>query len=233
MRKMLAAGIGTALLLLVPLQALAQEEYTDPELGSHIQPAKPKGRQPIPRKQFDKAVEKLFKQADTNGDGTITLAEFNAVINARKAAVIQSRFDSIDTNRDKSISFAEFDAWQRSLGSVALAANGSADQDLAIVPEDIKPDVGRTENDEVVARLIEPLNPTMLTAANTNYDAGVSLAELLAYEGKRWDAADTNHDGWLTIDEIANLHVGGGGFGGRGGGFGERRGPGGPRAHRR
>lgn len=227
MRNVLA-GIGTALLLMAPLHALAQDSgvpggYDDPELGSHIVPEKPKGRQPIERKQFDKAVEKLFKQADTNGDGTITLAEFNAVIEARKAAVIQSRFDSIDTNHDKSISLAEFDAWQRSLGSVAMAASGSADQALGIVPEDIKPDNGRTANDAVIARLIEPLNATMLAAANTNYDAGVSLAELLAYEGKRWDAADTNHDGWLTIDEIANLHVGGGRNGG----------PGGPRARRR
>jgi hypothetical protein len=54
---------------------------------------------------------------------------------------------------------------------------------------------------QVAGRLIEPLNATMLAAANTNYDAGASLAEILAYQGKRFEAADRNTDGWVTEDE--------------------------------
>jgi Ca2+-binding EF-hand superfamily protein len=204
MRKVIA-GIGSALLMLAPLQAVAQVEGTsgdtDPDLGSHIQPGKPQGPRPIERKKFDEAVAKLFKQADTNGDGTITLAEFNAVIEARKSAAIGERFAEMDTNHDKSISFDEFAGWQRSLGSAVLsdkAIGGS----LAIVPEDIRLDTGRTFNDELLSRMVEPLNATMLVAANADYDAGVSLAELIAYEGKRFETADTNHDGFLTQDEI-------------------------------
>tara|TARA_R110000787_G_scaffold9028_33_gene31641 strand:+ start:7051 stop:7209 length:159 start_codon:yes stop_codon:yes gene_type:complete len=28
------------------------------------------------------------------------------------------------------------------------------------------------------------------------------LAEFAAYQGKRFDAADANHHGWLTMDEL-------------------------------
>ena len=48
---------------------------------------------------------------------------------------------------------------------------------------------------------VEPLNATMLAAANADYDAGASLAEIAAYEGKRFEAADLNKDGWVTEDE--------------------------------
>lgn len=237
MRKLLA-GIGSALVLLAPLHAIAQttgtEGDTDPDLGSHIQPAGPKPPEPLSRKKFDDGIAKLFKMADTNGDGTITLAELNAVIDARKQVVIGARFAQIDSNHDKSISFDEFSQWQRSLGSAVLSDSAATGNDLAIVPEDIRLDPGRTVIDELLSRMIAPLNATMLVAANTDYDAGVTLAELNAYESKRWDAADTNHDGWLTQDEIGIYlpqargdgdGVGGpGGFGGRGGG---RGGPGG------
>jgi hypothetical protein len=208
------AGIATALLLLAPLQAWAQDDgsgggypavggaggFDDPDLGSHIKPGGPRGPQPIERKKFDEAVAKLFKSADSNGDGTITLAELNAVIDARKQAVIGARFAQVDTDRDKSISFDEFSQWQRSLGSAVLSDSAATGQ--LIVPEDIRYDPGRGDNDQLLAQLIEPLNATMLVAANTDYDAGVTLAELTAYEGKRWDGADANHDGWLTADEI-------------------------------
>jgi len=227
MRKTMA-GIAMALLLLAPLQAWAQDAGggpqagdADEELGSHIKPAGPRPPQPIERKKFDEAVAKLFKLGDSNGDGTITLAELNAVIDARKQTVIGARFAQIDTNRDKSISFDEFSQWQRSLGSAVLSDSAATGQ--LIVPEDIRYEAGRSDNDQLLAQLIEPLNATMLVAANTDYDAGVTLAELTAYESKRWDGADANHDGWLTPDEIGIYlpHARGergerGGFGGRG-----------------
>ena len=234
MRKMLAA-VGTALILLAPLSALAQDIDPgggDDDLGTHIKPSGPRPPQPIERKKYDEAVAKLFKMGDTNGDGTITLAELNAVIEARKTTAIGARFAQIDTNRDKSISFDEFVQWQRSLGSAVLS-DAATGEGMAIVPEDIRLEPGRSDNDQLIARLIEPLNATMLVAANTNYDAGVSLAELIAYEGKRFAAADTNHDGWLTQDEIGiylpEIHRGAGaggpgGRGGFGGGGGGRRG---------
>jgi Ca2+-binding EF-hand superfamily protein len=243
MRK-LWAGFGSALLTFAPLHAIAQDDGstpvptsqstgdTDPDLGSHIRAGAPQGPKPIERKQFDEAVAKLFKQADSNTDGTITLAEFNAVIEARKTAAIGARFAAMDTDRDKSISFDEFVRWQRSLGSAVLS-DSAIGGSLAIVPEDIRYDPGRSDNDKLIARLIEPLYATLLVAANADYDAGVSLAELDAYEGKRFDAADTNRDGFLTHEEIG-IYLpkigegadaeGSGGFGGERGGRGRPRG---------
>jgi hypothetical protein len=83
------------------------------------------------------------------------------------------------------------------------------------IVEAVMPDVGE---DRALARLIEPLSGTVIARANTNYDAGVSLEELLAYEGKLFDTADTDHDGYLSMEELRPK-----------GKDGERmRGPGGP-----
>jgi len=65
-----------------------------------------------------------------------------------------------------------------------------------VIPE------SRSATGRAIARLVEPLGSTVITAANTDYDAGTSLAELIAYEGKRFEAADTNHDGRITVDEM-------------------------------
>lgn len=209
MRNFLA-GIGSALVLLAPLHAAAQDDnvpggFGDSDLGSHIQPGAPPKTPPLKREKFDQAVARLFKQADANNDGTVTLAEFNAVIDARKATIIGQRFQTIDADGDKSISLAEFTQWQRSLGSLVLADRGSGQQAVAIVPEVLAYQPGRGDNEDIIARLIEPLSATLIVAANTDYDAGASLAEVTAYEDKHFAAADLNHDGYLTSDESARL----------------------------
>jgi hypothetical protein len=206
MRRILA-GTGGALLLLAPLHAMAQGVpggFSDQDLGSHIQPGKPlPSIRPFERKRFDQAVGKLFKLADTNHDGTITLAEFNAVIAGRENRVIAERFDAIDTNHDHEISQAEFTQWQHGLGSAALSSSAAKPELGGLVAEEIRYPAGYGPRDEALSRLILPLTATMLVSANTNYDAGVSLDELVAYEGKRFEAADSNKDGWLTQAEIA------------------------------
>jgi len=175
----------------------------------------------LERAKFDAAVAKMFAAVDTNRDGTITVAEFQALIAARKEQAIAERFAAIDTNRDKSLSYAEFSQWQHGLGALALSdadAGGGG-----MVAEEIRYQPGRGREDQMIADVIEPLKTTVIAAANTNYDAGASLAELTAYEGKRFDALDTNHDGWVTEDEFQA------GRRGRPGGPGDTGGPG-PRA---
>jgi hypothetical protein len=62
----------------------------------------------------------------------------------------------------------------------------------------------------------------VIAKANLNYDTGVSLEELLAYEGARFDKADANHDTYLVREELDGLRSGpnggpaGGPMGGRG-----------------
>ncbi len=73
--------------------------------------------------------------------------------------------------------------------------------------------------DRIVQRLIGPLDAVAIAGANSNYDAGASLAELLAFERAKFDAADKDHDGALNGAELRAAGLEGrrpGGFGGDG-----------------
>ena len=207
MRSVVAAW-GVALALLAPVAAAAQNNgqagiSARADGFEHLTRGEPRPTvgEALRRDRFDEAVGKLAASADSDRDGTVTLAELRAVIGARKDAAIRDRFATVDANRDKTLSYAEFDQWQRGLGSLALSDEAAATASAALVAEDVRPEPMRDPGGKVLARLVEPLNATMLAAANTNYDAGASLAEILAHEGKRFDAADANKDGWVTEDE--------------------------------
>jgi len=144
----------------------------------------------------------MFASGDSDRNGLLTLAELRAAIEARKDAAIRSRFAGVDADRNQAVSFAEFNQWQRSLGSVVLSEEGAAAASNTVVSEDIRPEPVRGRGGLVLARLVAPLNATMLVAANADHDGGASLAEVAAYEGKRFEAADANSDGWVTDDEL-------------------------------
>lgn len=212
MRTGTVAALAGALALLAPVPAWSQDNGQDGEAGmgtpadgfEHLTRGEPR-RTPgeaIRRDRFDDSVEKMFASADTDRDGQVTLAELRAAIEARKVAAIQGRFASIDADRNQSVSFAEFDRWQRSLGSVVLSDEGAAAASNTVVAEDIRPEPIRGPGGPVLARLVVPLNATMLVAANTDHDGGASLAEVAAYEGKRFEAVDSNDDGWVTDGEL-------------------------------
>ena len=207
------ATLGAALVLLAPVSAWPQDNSQDglPGMGTpregfeHLTEGEPRRRpgEALRRDRFDEAVEDLFDSADADSNGTLTLAELRAVIEARKVAAIRSRFAGIDADRNQSVSFAEFDQWQRGLGSIVLSEEGAAAASNTVVSEDIRPEPMQGPGGQVLARLVEPLNATMLAAANTNYDAGGSLTEILAYQGKRFEQADANTDGWVTDYELS------------------------------
>lgn len=190
--------------------------------------AQPKPLPPIKRTALDEPVERMFRAADGNHDGTVTLAELEAVIAARREAIIRARFERIDTDHDGHVTIAEFMAWQKGLGSVAAGEDRTVADRGGPVPETIAPELGTKMQDRVLALLIEPLSAMTIVDANTNYDGGISLDELLAFERKRFDDADFDHDGTLSADEVQEmmrkLTKARGGLGGLGG----PGGPGGP-----
>lgn len=217
MRALLTAGLTLA--LLVPAAASAQ---TMPDGGGQggppgggpppgmQRPPRIKPPEPIARKDFDRAVEKLFRAGDADRDGQVTRGEVAGMIEARKTRVVAERFAAIDADRNQAISMAEFAAWQGQLGSAVLDEGASAGRPLGeLVAEEVRVEFKDDMEGQALSRLIEPLNAVMLATANTDYDGGVSLAELLAYQGRKFDAADTNKDGWLTMDEIQKLAPGG------------------------
>lgn len=167
---------------------------------------------PIPLKKYEAAVESMFRTADANKDGMVTLAEFQGVITARRNALIHQRFLSVDTNKDGRIDEAEFIAWESRKSGAELSEDGGEFGD--IVPDVIFPDLGDGERDLALRMAVEPLGPVVIAKANVDYDAGISLAELQAYERIRFDKADTNKDLFLSREEINAMR------GGRGGGAG-------------
>lgn len=167
--------------------------------------SRPKPMPPIPRAALDEPVKAMFRAADGNHDGIVTLAELEAVIAARREAIIRARFERIDSDHDGHITMDEFMAWQKSLGSVAAGQDRALTDRGGPVPETVGPELGVKMQDRVLAALIEPLSAMTIVDANTNYDAGVSLDELLALERKRFDAADSDRDGQLSVDEVQEM----------------------------
>ena len=210
--KSVVAALGAALALLAPLPAWSQVDPLDGQPGmgmpaagmEHVVPGEPRADpgEAVKRSRFDNAVEKMFASADTDRSGLVTLDELRAGIETRRDAAIRGRFASIDANRDRSVSYDEFNQWQRSLGSANLSDELASNASNTVVSEDIGPEPERGPGGLTLGRLVAPLNATMLTAANTDYDAGASLAEVEAYEARRFDTFDTNDDGWVTEGEL-------------------------------
>ena len=200
---------------LAPAAAWAQQQqpgddehgggYVQDGFDDNLRPNRPRVRQPDPieRKDFDELVGRMFAVADTSRDGIVTLAEFQGMIAARKDEAIANRFASIDTDRNRALSLEEFGRWQHGLGSSVLsdadAGGGALGFAEVVVAE------ARGRNGAALSALIEPLGSTVITAANTDFDAGTSLAELIAYEGKRFEARDANHDGRIAGAELPDL----------------------------
>jgi len=194
------ASLLAALMLLSPQAAAAQSTSFDADT-SRITPGPPPGTKPLTRARFDDSVARLFAAGDSNRDGTITLAEFNAIVGAARDRAIGERFAAIDSNRDKALSLAEFAEWQRRMGSTVLA-DGSAAGGGGLVAEEIMIDFGRGDDDVLIERVIEPLTATALVEANEDYSSGVTLAELVAWEARAFDRADENDDNFVTVGEI-------------------------------
>lgn len=173
-----------------------------------------KEMKPVKRDKIDKPVTAMFRTADANKDGIVTNDELRAIIDARRDTLIHSRFEKVDSNHDGTISQAEFTGWQKQMGSASLS---DAQPMLAnsLIPATLEPELGDDPEDRVLGQVIEPLSATVIVNANANYDAGISLDELLSYERARFDKLDADGNGELSMDELRALHGPGDGPGNR------------------
>ncbi len=123
----------------------------------------------------------MFRAADANGDGTVD-HRTNCTRGARPTGVptlIRERFKAVDGNGDKVIDEREFIAWQESLGSLASSDANAGGVDLGLVPDTLSPTLGKGAEDNALRLALEPLGATVLINANSNYDQGMTLPELL------------------------------------------------------
>lgn len=172
-------------------------------------PGGPRQVDPIKRSKFDKVVTAMFGEADANRDGAVMLDELQALIAAKRESLIRTRFQHVDRDKNGGIDFAEFSAWQTEMGSVALseeAAGGRTSRILSVIQPTLDKD------DRGLAQLIEPLGATVILEADANSNGALSLDELIAYEGKRFDAVDKDHDGEISPAELRAARGGSDGF---------------------
>jgi Ca2+-binding EF-hand superfamily protein len=127
--------------------------------------------QPVSRATVAAQADSGFAAADTNHDGSLNMAEVQALENSELQKVqaalrarAQAQFKALDTNKDGQLSLAEFSA---ALPTVKVA--------------------------ETPAQVIQKID--------TNHDGKISAAEFKAPRLAVFDRADTNHDGTLTPAE--------------------------------
>jgi hypothetical protein len=172
---------------------------------------------PIKRAHFDEVVTAMYRALDTKHNNMVTIAEADAARAAQRDAAIAARFAAIDTNHDKLIEPDEFLAWQRQQGDAVAEGHGLG-VNAGVAMADAVDLPGHDKGEDAVIRcIIGPIDGVVIAKANTNYDAGMSLGEMLAYENAKFDAIDTDHDGMISMEELRAAKLGGEGEGQRGG----------------
>ena len=133
--------------------------------------AQAKTPKPVTRATFVSQLDTAFAGADANHDGSLGVAEIQAVISkemqqaqATLRARAQAQFKTLDTNKDGQLSLAEYSAIVASLKAK-----------------------------ETPAQLLQKLD--------SNRDGKVSPAEFRAPRLGQFDRVDLNHDGTVTPDE--------------------------------
>ena len=155
------------------LAALATIAAASPAVAQTARPAAGAQPQTIARTAVASDLGATFKGLDTNGDGTLSQAE----VAAAEAKVIQARVADIRARLEAEFNKADTNKDGQLSKAEFLAAGPQA------------PTTAPT-GAEVLARL------------DKNKDGKVSLAEFSAKRLADFDALDTNHDGWLTEDEL-------------------------------
>jgi len=160
---------------------------------------------PLTRAEVQAKVAEQFKKADTNGDGVITQAEFDARRDAIRKEFEAKReehraeaFAMLDTNHDGMLSKQEF---------VAAGPHGPGGPDMPPPPPGEGPDhehggwhghhMGGFRHGGGMMRL----GDKWFDRADANHDGKVTLAEATAAALARFDKADTNHDGTISPEE--------------------------------
>lgn len=183
---------------------------------------------PISRAAFVQRVQKLFARLDANHDGFVTQDELQASAQAMHARMEQGAaqrgsklFDRLDANHDGVVTEAEFNAAMARRSQQPSAPHQAPTWARLAARFDTNHDgqISRAEFDAVRARheqkMAQDGKPRlhragfithMFAMADLNRDGRVSRQEATQAAQRWFDAADTNHDGVLTPDEMRAAH---------------------------
>lgn len=196
--------ISVMLLLATPVvaQGLPQEREVSGNASADPLHSFPKF-ETLDRKELEAAVTAMFEDGDRDKDGELTLAEAEARTRDGREAEVARRFARIDSDDDGTIARDEFAAWE-------LQAHRAPPPPFAVPAKSSdapgEPTVahGRGAGGDVIYRRTpdQPLGAATVVAADANRDGALTLAELLAYQGARFDAADRDGDGRISPEEF-------------------------------
>ena len=183
MRNMIfAAAAAASVAVIAP--AIAQTAQIAPQAHRVM------SMQPMTRAQVVERVQTHFAKLDSNKDGFVTKEEAQAVREARRVEITKrvqdrgdQRFDRMDANHDGSISRQEFDSARQAMTSR-----------------------GDRGNRVSMHRMHGGMMGNLFKMADANKDSRVSLQEATAAAAAHFDAADLNHDGTLTPEEMRAAH---------------------------
>ena len=195
MKTFALAGVALAALVTVPALALQQHDMPH--------------NQPMTRAAVQAMIQTHFTQADVNGDGFVTKAEFDARVAAHKAqrdakrAEHQAdRFAALDTNKDGAINKAEFEAGHAARVEKRVIVR--TDKRGAGAEGDAKMKIMRRGGPGMHpggAMMRMRMGENWFANADADKDGRVSLAEASAKPLAMFDRADANKDGTITPEE--------------------------------
>lgn len=209
----IALALGLAASLLCPSTCFAQQMPQGgpppqaggapggPGQGRRQEPKLPKVR----LKDIDKVSRDMFATADLDHNGTVTLDELQTIMDRHRDAVIAARFAQLDSDGDKVVDYTEFATWQLSLGARAAEEGGSRALEMARLPAAVGIPESKDDKARFVAMLLTPISRSSVIEANINYDTGADLAEFIAFQRRKFDAADEDANGILEGPELRRL----------------------------
>lgn len=177
--SILAGGLAAMALVATGGATLAQQPGGT--AGSRHARADVNGDGRISQAEFvQRRVERLTA-SDTNGDGTVSVEERRAGMQAHRAARSSERFSRLDADGNGSVSRSEFDA-------AHTARAGQAGHG---------PRAGRTDGHRAGGRAGHAAG----MAGQGSAGGSVVIAEARARAIESFARLDTNHDGYLTAEE--------------------------------
>jgi Ca2+-binding EF-hand superfamily protein len=157
--------------------------------------------------ELNTAAKERFEKMDADGNGAVTMDEFQAYIRARKAEHQQKYFSNIDSNSDGNLSKEEFIQYREKMAEQRFQ-NLDANNDGMVSKDEFLAHKRGFRGGKFAHR--GKCGPhghghgggRFFSRMDSNHDGQLSLDETLAAWTKWFNRIDANHDQVVTADEV-------------------------------